>query len=83
MLNANIDLIGDSVINHTKKQSTRNSVVIKFMKTFNIILDEENIKDIDVNNESNMFNLIQIIENSDSTALESFQIFMEKTMEYS
>lgn len=83
MLNANIDLIGDSVINHTKKQSTRNSVVIKFMKTFNIILDEENIKNIDVNNESNMFDFIQIIENSDSTALESFQIFMEKIMEYS
>lgn len=83
MLNANIDLIGDSVINHTKKQSTRNSVVIKFMKTFNIILDEENIKNIDVNNESNMFDFIQIIENSDSTALESFQIFMEKIMGYS
>lgn len=82
MLNANIDLIGDAVVNHTKKQSARNSVIIKFMKTFNIILDEENMKNIDVSNESNMFDLIQIIENSDSTALETFQIFMEKIMEY-
>ena len=30
-----------------------------------------------------MFDLIQIIENSDSSSLEQFQIFMEKIMEYS
>ena len=83
MLNANVDLIWGTVVNYTKKQSTRNSVIIKFMKTFNIVLDEENMKNIDVSNESNMFDFIQIIENSDSSSLESFQLFMEKIMGYS
>ena len=83
MLNANIDLIGDTVINHTKRQSAVNSIITKFLRSFNIISDERIENSIDINDWSNMFDLIQIIENSDSYILEEFQKFMERIMEYS
>lgn len=83
MIHANLELIGNTIINHTKKQSARNSIITKFMKTFNIISDEQFENTIDVNDWSNMFDFLQIIENSDSTSLETFQVFMGKIMEYS
>lgn len=53
------------------------------MKTFNIMLDEQEDKTLDFNDGSNLFDLLQILENSDSVALEKFQTFMEKISEYS
>ena len=83
MLFANLDMISDRIVDNTKKQSARNSVVTKFMKTFNIILDGQEESGIDFNDWSNLFDLLQIIENSDPTALERFQLFMERVMKYS
>ena len=83
MINVNLDLISDTVIEHTKKQNAMNSLIMKFMKTFNIISWEEDASNIDINDGSNMFKLIQIIENSEPNILNKFQIFMEKIMEYS
>ena len=83
MLFANLDMISDRIVDNTKKQSARNSVVTKFMKTFNIILDGQEENGIDFNDWSNLFDLLQIIENSDPTVLEKFQLFMEKVMKRS
>lgn len=83
MINVNLDLISNSVIEHTKKQNAMNSLIMKFMKTFNIISWEDDASNIDINDGSNMFKLIQIIENSEPNTLNKFQIFMEKIMEYS
>ncbi|MBR4634131.1 hypothetical protein IKO50_04185 [bacterium] len=37
MLNINLDMISNSIINHTKRQSAVNSIITKFMTTFNIM----------------------------------------------
>ena len=83
MLEANLDIISDNIVDNTKKQSARNSIITKFLKTFNIISDIQEDKSIDFNDWSNLFDLLQIIENSDTVALEQFQIFMEKIAIYS
>lgn len=90
MLNANIDLISSTVIDHTKGQSAINSVITKFMKTFNIMSDIGAYNGIDFNEWSNLFDLIQIIENTgdskdgDVQSLEYFNnMFMPTIMEYS
>ena len=77
MLYANLDMISNAIVDNTKKQSARNTTVTKFMKTFNIMLDDQEDKTLDFNDGSNLFDLLQIIENSDSAVLEKFQIFME------
>lgn len=83
MLYANLDMISNSIIDNTKKQSARNTTITKFMKTFNIMLDGQEDKSIDFNDWSNLFDLLQIIENSDPATLEKFQTFMEKVSDYS
>lgn len=83
MFNANFDMISNAIVDNTKKQSAKNSVITKFMKTFNIILDGQEERKIDFNNWSNIFDFIQIIDNSNSDTLNQFQIFMEKVMKYS
>jgi hypothetical protein len=50
MLYAKIDMIGDKIMENTKRQSAINSTVTKFMKTFNIILDGQENKSIEFNN---------------------------------
>jgi hypothetical protein len=49
MLYANLDIISNSIIDNTKKQSARNTTITKFMKTFNIMLDGQEDKSIDFN----------------------------------
>ena len=78
MLHSNIDMIGEKIIDNTKKQSAKNSVVMNFMKTFNIITDNQEDKSLEFNDWSNLFDFIQLVENSDSQTLDKFQIFMEK-----
>ena len=83
MLYANLDMISNKIIDNTKKQSARNSAVTKFMKTFNIIVDGQEDKTLEFNDWSNLFDLIQLIENSEPDVLERFQVFMEKVSDYS
>lgn len=84
MLNSNLDMISNNIVNNTKKQSAVNSVVTRFMKTFNIIKDGQENRSIEFNDWSNdLFDLLQIIENSNPAVLEQFQVLMEKVMEYS
>ena len=83
MLYANLDMISNAIVDNTKKQSARNTTVTKFMKTFNIMLDDQEDRTLDFNDGSNLFDLLQIIENSDSAVLEKFQIFMEKISDFS
>ena len=89
MLNSNIDLIGNAIY-EAEKQSTINSAVIKFMKTFNIIPTEWEFKSFDVEHSSNIFNVIKIIENTVNSSTEGVKdleyfsnTFMPKIMEYS
>jgi hypothetical protein len=49
MLYAKIDMIGDKIMENTKKQSAINSSVTKFMKTFNIITEGQEGKTIEFN----------------------------------
>jgi hypothetical protein len=49
MLYANLDMISDRIVENTKKQSARNSVITRFMKTFNIIEDRQDNKGIEFN----------------------------------
>jgi hypothetical protein len=49
MLFANLDMISDRIVDNTKKQSARNSVITRFMKTFNIIEDGQDNKGIEFN----------------------------------
>ena len=86
MLYTDIDIISDSIVNNAKKQSAINSVVTKFMKTFNIIIDGQEKKSIEFNdwwNWSDLFDFLEIINNSDSDTLDKFQLFMKEIVEYS
>jgi hypothetical protein len=49
MLYANLDMISDRIVENTKRQSARNSVITRFMKTFNIIEDGQDNKGIEFN----------------------------------
>jgi hypothetical protein len=42
-------MIGEKIIDNTKKQSAKNSVVMNFMKTFNIITDNQEDKSLEFN----------------------------------
>lgn len=83
MFDMNLGLIEDNIIDNTKKQSLKNSVIINFMKTFNIIIDGQEDMSIDFNDWSNFFDFVQLVENSDSDILNKFQTFMEKVCDYS
>ena len=83
MLYANLNMINNNIIDNAKKQSTKNSIITKFMKTFNIMTDGQEDKSIDFNDWSNLFDFLQIIDNSDPNVLENFQLFMEKICDYS
>jgi len=81
MLDEDLDIIGGLVAENTMKQSSRNSVVTKFLKTFNIILDGQETKSIEFNgwwNWSDLFDFLEIINNSDSNTLDKFQLFMNE-----
>jgi len=78
MLDEDLDIIWGLVAENTNKQSSRNSVVTKFMKTFNIILDGQENKSIEFNCWWDLFDIIEIINNSDSYTLDKFQLFMNE-----
>ncbi len=77
-----VGLLSDAVIDSSKKQSAINSIVIKFLKTFNVITDTQDIGNIEVNDWSDFFDFLQIMNNSSPSNLENFQVFMSKIMEY-
>ena len=53
------------------------------MKTFNITSNSRKFNNLDFNDSSNLFKVIQILDNSDSTSLEYFNnTFMPKMMWY-
>ena len=90
MLNINLDMISNSIINHTKRQSAVNSIITKFMTTFNIMSPSWWFSSLDFNEWSNLFDLIQIIERTSDPNdgniqnLEYFSsTFMPVVMEYS
>jgi len=90
MLNINLDMISNSIINHTKRQSAVNSIITKFMTTFNIMSPSWWFGSLDFNEWSNLFDLIQIIERTSDPNdgniqnLEYFSsTFMPVAMEYS
>lgn len=78
-----IDIMWEMIKSHTEKQSTKNSIINAFAKTFNIIPDIWDSKSIEFLEWSNLFDVLQIIENSDSESLSNFSIFMDKIMKYS
>ena len=82
-LSSQVNLLSDAVVESSKKQSAINSIVVKFMKTFNIIADSQNIENIEINNWSDLFDFLEIISNSNPNDLEIFQTAMGKLMEYS
>jgi hypothetical protein len=58
-------------------------VIINFMKTFNVLFDGQEDTNIDFNDWSNLYDFIQLVENSDSNTLNKFQILMGKVCDYS
>ena len=70
-------MLSNAIVESSKKQSAINSIVVNFMKTFNVIADPQNIENIEINNWS------EIISNSNPNDLEIFQTAMRKLMEYS
>ena len=84
-LNSQIDLIGEAVVLWTEKQSSKNSAIEQFMKTFNIIRSDEWFGTLDFNQWSNLYDFINIVDNNtDNQALEYFNnTFMPKIMEKS
>ena len=90
LLNSQIDLIGSLIKNKTESKAQINVSISKFMKTFNILPESSNYNSLDFNSWSNLFDIIQIIDNSgniengDIQSLEYFNnIFMPKIMKYS
>ena len=80
MLNSQMDLISEAVKQNSEAQVHKNSVITKFFKTFNIWW----FNSLDFNKWSNLFDMIQIFDNSDSSSLEIFNdIFMPEIMEHS
>lgn len=83
-LYSQMNLIGDAIKLNSKSQAYKNSAIINFMKTFNVMSDSWRFNSFDFNNWSNLFDVIQILDNSDSPNLEYFNdVFMPTVMEYS
>ena len=83
ILNSQIDLIGGVIKKETESQAQKNSAINGLIKTFNLDNNWE-YKSLDFNNWSNLFDVIQILNWSDSNSLEYFNsIFMPKVMKYS
>lgn len=86
MLDKNLDMISDKIIDNTKKQSAINSVITKFMKTFNIIRDGQENKSIEFSgwwSWSDLFDFLEIISNSNPDTLDKFLLFMKEVAERS
>lgn len=90
LLNSQIGLISEVIKTKTESQAHKNLAINKFMKTFNVISDSWQFSSWDFNKWSNLYDLIDIIENTGDInngniqALEYFNnTFMPKVMEYS
>ena len=87
MLYEKIDMIGDKIMENTKKQSAINSSVTKFMKTFNIITEWQEGRTIEFSDwgswSSDLFDFLEIINNSDPDVLDKFQLAMKEIVELS
>ena len=84
VLDSQMDLIGNAIKENTQNQAYKNSAITNFMRTFNIMSDSWSFNSFDFNNWSNLFDVIQILDNSDSSNLEYFNdVFMPTVMEYS
>lgn len=90
LLLSQFDLIEDNVKDRLEKQVVRNSTIKQFFRTFNIIADSWEITTIHINDTSNLFKFIEIIErtgedeNNGIWALEYFNNgFMPTIMKYS
>lgn len=90
MLNADIDMIGNMIMDNTKMQSAKNSSITKFLKTFNILWYSWWFENVDFNEGSNLFRLVKIIDYTGDKqpnwvdTLDYFEnTFMPKAMEYS
>ena len=83
VLNSQLGLIGNAIKLSTENQAQKNSAITEFMKTFNITSNSRKFNNLDFNDGSNLFKVIQILDNSDSTSLEYFNnTFMPKMMWY-
>ena len=78
LMEQKVSLMSNTLIEDSKKQSSKISTITKFMKTFNIIVNGGENKNIELYDWSNLFDFIQLVENSNSDTLDKFQLFMEK-----
>lgn len=90
LLNSQMDLIGDAMEKHMKSQAQKSASINNFMKTFNIISDSWQFSSWDFNRWSNLYDIIEIIENTwdikngDIQSLEYFNdVFMPTIVKYS
>ena len=89
ILNSQIDLISNEIKTNTESLAQKNLALMGFMKTFNVIPESWWFDSFDFNRWSNLFDIIQILDNTWDTkdgniqALEYFNNqFMPKIMEY-
>lgn len=90
MLNGNYDMISNAIVDNSRKQNVINSTVTKFMKTFNIIPSSWNFDNLQFSAWSNLFDIVQIIEETGSPKKNNIQSleyfnneFMPTIMKYS
>lgn len=82
-LDSQLGSISAIIAEKSKKQSAMNSIIIKFMKTFNITQNDQENRNIILDKWSNLFDILQIIKNTeDLDAIEKFQDFMKIVMDY-
>ena len=81
VLRQKIENVGDIVQKDIKSQSKKNSVVSKFLRTFNILKDGWSNPPLYFEGWWNLFDALQCINNSDSATLDKFQDFMYYMME--
>ena len=90
LLISQVNLLSNIVVDKSKKQSATNSIIVKFMKTFNIVPTQWEFENLEFNSGSNLFDVIQIIEKTGDPktgniqSLEYFNnTFMPTIMKYS
>ena len=90
ILGSQMSLINEAIRNNTESKAQKNSAINNFMKTFNIISDSWKFTSWEFNKWSNLYDIIEIIENTwdiengDIQSLEYFNnVFMPTIMDYS
>ena len=61
VLNSQLGLIGNAIKLNTENQAQKNSAITEFMKTFNVTSNSRKFNNLDFNDGSNLFNVIQIL----------------------